>query len=64
MLYCDRLLKGLANLPMDLKVRENLARELQLNGREGMYKKLNELDPRSAAKIHPNNVQRVLRALK
>ena len=46
MLYCDRLLKGLANLPMDLQVRENLARELQLKGREGMYKKLNELDPR------------------
>ena len=63
MLYCDRLLKGLANLPMDLQVRENLARELQLKGREGMYKKLNELDPRAAAKIHPNNVQRVLRAL-
>ena len=63
MLYCDRLLKGLANLPMDLKVRENLARELQLKGRESMYKKLGELDPRSAAKIHPNNVQRVLRAL-
>ncbi len=63
MLYCDRLLKGLANLPMDLQVRENLARELQLKGREGMYKKLTELDPRSAMKIHPNNVQRVLRAL-
>ena len=63
MLYCDRLLKGLANLPMDLKVRENLAREFQLNGREGMHKKLHELDPSSAAKIHPNNVQRVLRAL-
>ena len=63
MLYCDRLLKGLANLPMDLQVRENLARELQLKGREGMYKKLNALDPSSAAKIHPNNVQRVLRAL-
>ena len=28
-----------------------------------MYKKLCELDPSSAAKIHPNNVQRVLRAL-
>ena len=63
MLYCDRLLKGLANLPMDLKVRENLTRELRLRGREGMYKKLNELDPRSAMNIHPNNVQRVLRAL-
>ena len=63
MLYCDRLLKGLANLPMDLEVRENLARELQIRGPEGMYKKLNELDPRSALKIHPNNIQRVLRAL-
>ena len=63
MLYCDRLLKGLANLPMDLEVRENLAREFQIRGPEGMYKKLNELDPRAAMKIHPNNVQRVLRAL-
>ena len=33
------------------------------NGNEALHKKLEEIDPDAAAKLHPNNVNRVIRAL-
>ncbi len=33
------------------------------NGNEALWQKLNEIDPQSAAKLHPNNLNRVIRAL-
>ena len=39
---------------------EGKAREL---GPEGMHRMLAELDPESAALVHPNNVRRVIRAI-
>lgn len=53
----------LPKAPPNPKIREELEREYQKNGGDGLYKMLNELDPTSAAKIHPNNVRYVARAL-
>lgn len=33
------------------------------NGNEALHKKLEEIDPVAAAKLHPNNVNRIIRAL-
>ncbi len=45
------------------KLRNDLFDELDKYGKEFMYEKLKKLDPEDAAKIHPNNTKRVLRAL-
>ena len=44
-------------------LREQLTAELEANGPEAMYAKLQAVDPEAAAAIHPNNKVRVLRAL-
>ena len=44
-------------------LREQLTTELEANGPEAMYAKLQAVDPEAAAAIHPNNKVRVLRAL-
>lgn len=44
-------------------VRDELFKELNQNGAEFMHKKLCEIDPEAAKKIHPNNTVRVIRAL-
>ena len=44
-------------------LREQLTAELEANGPEAMYAKLQAVDPEAAAVIHPNNKVRVLRAL-
>ncbi len=45
------------------EVRDELFKELNQNGAEFMHKKLCEIDPEAAEKIHPNNTVRVIRAL-
>lgn len=45
------------------EIRERLKTELAQNGIEKMYEELSLVDPDAAAKIHPNNTKRVLRAL-
>lgn len=49
--------------PPDQKIRDELEREFQKKGAEGLYNMLLDLDPVSASKIHPNNVRYVARAL-
>ncbi len=44
-------------------VRNELFKELNEKGAEYMHKKLCEVDPQAAEKIHPNNTVRVIRAL-
>ena len=44
-------------------LRQQLAQELEQQGAEAMYAQLQAVDPEAAAAIHPNNCQRVLRAL-
>lgn len=64
MMYFHALQQGIAALPTaDVTVREQLNLELAKDGLACMHKKLHDIDPVAAAKIHPNDPQRVLRAL-
>ncbi len=63
-LYLKALLEGLCPAP---PVNKQLRRELEVKatkyGKKYLYKRLSKIDPIAAAKIHPNNVERVIRAL-
>ncbi len=47
----------------DPELREQLRLEAQTKGLSPLYERLRRLDPESAAKIHANDAQRILRAL-
>ncbi|MBT2691549.1 tRNA (adenosine(37)-N6)-dimethylallyltransferase MiaA [Bacillus sp. ISL-55] len=49
--------------PSDPVFRRSLEEEAETKGQEFVHGKLKEVDPESAARIHPNNVRRVIRAL-
>ena len=64
MLYFNTLFKGLAVLPeANQELRAQLDLDLEHLGKESLHKRLAEVDPESAARIHPNDPQRVQRAL-
>lgn len=63
-LYFLALERGLSDLPAaDAGVREELQRQARELGNAGLHRCLAEVDPESAARIHPNDPQRVQRAL-
>lgn len=45
------------------KRREELEKMAEVNGSEYMHQYLNALDPESAARIHPNNTRKIIRAI-
>ncbi len=64
MLYFHALLSGLAPLPeADPKVRQAIDEEAKRLGWPALHRKLVEMDPQAAARIHPNDPQRIQRAL-
>lgn len=64
MLYFNALLNGLAVLPpANPDIRAQLDLELENFGKAALHKRLAEVDPLAAARIHPNDPQRVQRAL-
>ncbi|WP_163576965.1 tRNA (adenosine(37)-N6)-dimethylallyltransferase MiaA [Halomonas faecis] len=64
MMYAQRLLEGVANLPAsDPVVRAELQREAQEHGLAALHAELRRVDPTSASRIHHNDPQRLLRAL-
>ncbi|MBS9404328.1 tRNA (adenosine(37)-N6)-dimethylallyltransferase MiaA [Halomonas sp. TRM85114] len=64
MMYFQRLLEGEANLPSaDPDVRAELERWRKRQGLAALHAELARLDPPSAARIHPNDPQRLMRAL-
>lgn len=64
MLYYRALLGGLSNLPeANEGVRGQLNEQAQRLGWQAMHQRLSDIDPVSAARIHPNDPQRLLRAL-
>lgn len=64
MLYFRALEYGLSELPpKDEAVRARLQDEARALGWEEMHRRLQEADPVAAARIHPNDPQRLLRAL-
>jgi len=64
MLYFKALLEGLAGLPKaDPLVRQRLLDQAESEGWEVLHRRLQQLDPVSAERIHPNDPQRLQRAL-
>ncbi len=64
MLYFRALEKGLSELPKaDPQVREALEAEAAQYGLDALYQRLMQIDPESANRIHPNDPQRIQRAL-
>ncbi len=64
MLYFNALTSGLAVLPKaDPAIRHKLDQDLQEMGKEALHQRLAEVDPAAAVRIHPNDPQRVQRAL-
>lgn len=64
MLYFNSLQKGLAAMPeVDDAVKQAIEREAQSSGIQRMHQRLKAVDPVSAERIHPNDPQRIKRAL-
>lgn len=64
MLYYKRLVEGVANLPSaDPSIRQRLEAQWQAEGLISLHKQLAEVDAVSAQRIHPNDPQRLMRAL-
>ena len=64
MLYYKALLEGLADMPgADPAVRAELEAWAAVEGWEALHRELARVDPESAARIHPNDPQRLTRAL-
>lgn len=64
MMYFKTLLEGMSQLPeADEEVRQRLTARLSSEGSEALHQELAKIDPVSAARIHPNDPQRLIRAL-
>ncbi|SER02578.1 tRNA dimethylallyltransferase [Pseudomonas sp. NFACC02] len=64
MLYFKALLEGLADMPAaDARIRAQLEAEAVSRGWQALHDELASVDPVSAARIHPNDPQRLVRAL-
>lgn len=64
MLYYKALLDGLADMPgADAEVRAELEAHAERDGLAALHAELQAVDPQSAARIHPNDPQRLVRAL-
>jgi tRNA dimethylallyltransferase len=63
-LYLKALTGGLFSGPsQDTELRANLEREIAESGLAPLFQRLIEVDPSANTKIHPNDRQRILRAL-
>lgn len=63
-LYLRSLVDGLAPIPdIDPLIREEVVRECRIHGSQVLHGRLQGIDPDYAAKIHPNDPQRICRAL-
>jgi tRNA dimethylallyltransferase len=64
MLYFKALLEGLADMPgANAQVRADLEAQAAVEGWQALHDQLAAVDPVSAARIHPNDPQRLIRAL-
>ena len=64
MLYFKALVEGLAELPpADSHIRATLLCEAEENGWPSLHKRLHNVDPLAAQRIHENDSQRIQRAL-
>ncbi|CDH21843.1 delta(2)-isopentenylpyrophosphate tRNA-adenosine transferase [Xenorhabdus bovienii str. kraussei Quebec] len=64
MLYFKALLEGLSPLPSsNPEIRAQIEQQAAEYGWEALHRQLQEIDPVAAARIHPNDPQRLTRAL-
>ena len=64
LLYFNTLFNGLAVLPeANPAIRAKLDQDLEQLGKEALHQRLAGIDPLAAARIHPNDPQRIQRAL-
>ena len=64
MLYFKALFEGIAQMPeSDLVMRAEIENEAKQFGWPHLHRQLADVDPQSAARIHPNHSQRIERAL-
>lgn len=63
-LYLMSLLRGACEgPPADSAFRQQVEDEVQQTGMQALYDRLRQVDPLSAAKLHPNDKRRIIRAL-
>jgi tRNA dimethylallyltransferase len=62
--YLKALLHGLfPGPPANSELRQRLEAEVEREGPNALHQRLAEVDPRTAVRLHPNDVRRVVRAL-
>jgi len=62
--YFYHFIYGVPPTPQaDEQLRRKLLERLEQEGREVLWRELEKVDPESAARLHPNDTQRLLRAL-
>ena len=63
-LYYSIIVDGLfPAVPQDRLIRAKLEKQLELKGNKYLYRRLARVDSAAAAKIHPNDARRIIRAL-
>ncbi len=63
-LYLKALLRGLFVGPAaDWALRQRLEAEVKAHGSEYLHRRLAEVDPQTAARLHPRDARRIIRAL-
>ena len=63
-LYIKAMLHGLfQSEPADPKIRNRLKQELEQGGSHILYERLEQIDPETAGRLHPNDSYRIIRAL-
>lgn len=64
MMYYKALIDGISELPeSDEQVRQQINKEVEQKGWQALHDELNSFDPISAQRIHPNDPQRLMRAI-
>ena len=64
MMYFNALFKGINDIPAGNEIiRDELQKELEVNGIKKLFNDLERVDPESARVIKPNDKQRIIRAL-
>lgn len=64
MMYYKALTDGISQLPeSDQQVRQQISGEVESKGWQSLHDELRRFDPVSAARIHPNDPQRLMRAI-
>jgi tRNA dimethylallyltransferase len=62
-LYLKGLLRGIfQGPPADWELRRRMAQETQSNGNQWLHEQVARVDPAAAARLHPNDTRRLLRA--